>query len=45
MFADLPAFGLIGYGNRPLGLLGMDMFGGIDKRMIFDFRKNMLYTS
>lgn len=42
--ADLPAFGLIGYGNRPVGLLGMDIFGGGDKRMIFDFRQSRLYT-
>jgi hypothetical protein len=40
--ADLPAFGLIGYKDRPVGVLGMDLLGA--KRLVFDFRKNMLYT-
>lgn len=48
--ADLPAFGLIGYGNRPVGVVGMDVMssgGGdaSDKRIIFDFRRSMLYCA
>lgn len=48
--ADLPAFGLIGYGTRPVGVVGMDMLssGGSDpsaRRIIFDFRRNMLYCA
>ena len=45
--ADLPAFNLIGYGNRPVGVIGMDVLGGADvgeRRIVFDFRRNMLYT-
>lgn len=54
--ADLPAFGLIGYGTRPVGVVGMDMLssssggtgggeGASDRRIIFDFRRNMLYCA
>ncbi len=47
--ADLPAFGLIGYGNRPVGVVGMDMMSGATdpsgRRIVFDFRHNMLYCA
>lgn len=33
---------LIGYGSKPVGVLGMDFLGA--ERLIFDFRNNMLYT-
>jgi hypothetical protein len=38
---DLPAFQLIGFGQRPVGVLGMDLLGR--ERITFDFRRNMLY--
>lgn len=47
--ADLPAFGLIGYGNRAVGVVGMDMLSGSSdpstRRIVFDFRRNMLYCA
>lgn len=48
--ADLPAFNLIGYGNRPVGVVGMDMLssGGndaSDRRIVFDFRRGVLYCA
>jgi len=45
--ADLPAFGLIGFGQRPLGVVGMDVLEGADpssRRIVFDFRRNYLFT-
>lgn len=44
--ADLPAFALIGYGSKPVGVVGMDVLGGTDpnnRRIVFDFRRSMLY--
>ena len=40
---DLPAFGLIGLGDTPTGVLGMDKLGG--RRIVFDFRRSQLYCS